>query len=67
MKPKNNGHGGARKGAGRKSPFSEPTITVTIKLPSSVKAQLQAITKERGITIGKFVESAIVKAREGSF
>lgn len=67
MKPLNNGRGGARKGAGRKPSGLEPAITVTIRLRPASKQKLKSLAKERGISIGDFIESAVDKASKGLF
>jgi hypothetical protein len=39
--------GGKRKGAGRKSPFTEPTKTVSFRCPVSKVAELKALVKSK--------------------
>ena len=39
--------GGKRKGAGRKSPFSEPTKTVSFRCPLSKVDELKLIVKSK--------------------
>jgi hypothetical protein len=44
MKKEN--RGGSRKGAGAKPQYSEPTITIAMRVPESKAAEIKAMVKE---------------------
>lgn len=43
MKKEKSTRGGARKGSGRKKLYSEPLVTLGVKLPASVFAQIKEL------------------------
>lgn len=52
------GRGGARAGAGRKA-SSDPSTPMSLTLPHSIVEKLRNKAKAQGITISKFVRSAL--------
>ena len=50
--------GGRRPGAGRK-PSSVETVSMSFRIPVDTRAELNAILKERGLSMADFVKAAI--------
>ena len=54
MEEKKTTHGGARKGAGRKPAYDEPTTTVAFRVPVSTKETIDAM-KAAGVDIPRWL------------
>lgn len=57
---KKNGHGGARRGAGRKPiDTKQPSTTITLRVPLWLRKELREYTNRHRIPIRVFLEQAL--------
>ena len=57
---KTNGHGGARRGAGRKPiDTKQPSTTITLRVPLWLRKELREYTNKHRIPIRVFLEQAL--------
>ena len=57
---KKNGHGGARRGAGRKPiDTKQPSTTITLRVPLWLRKELREYTNKHKIPIRVFLEQAL--------
>ncbi|PWL78710.1 hypothetical protein [Barnesiella intestinihominis] len=57
---KKNGHGGARRGAGRKPiDTKQPSTTITLRVPLRLREELREYTNKHKIPIRVFLEQAL--------
>lgn len=59
QKPKKEGRGGYRPGAGRKPTGCAPSSTVAFRLDPEEKEEMQAFLQSHGLTVRKFVRQAL--------
>jgi len=65
MEQKKGTWGGRRPNAGRKATYLEKTVTITLRVASSVKEELRRRATSEGKAIGKIIEEMLAARRAG--